>query len=85
MGSSLDPSGLTIASQQPLNPISRQWLPVLIEEDGFMFTRLWTLEERLEGRRVTLKHATASAWTDARVAALRMSTKAWKTIDSVIH
>lgn len=29
---------------------------------------LWTLEERLEGRRVTLKHATASAWTEALLA-----------------
>ena len=26
---------------------------------------LWTLEERLEGRRVTLRHTTASAWTEA--------------------
>lgn len=29
---------------------------------------LWTLEERLEGRRVTLKHATDSAWTEALLA-----------------
>jgi hypothetical protein len=29
---------------------------------------LWTLEERLEGRRITLKHTTASAWTEALLA-----------------
>jgi hypothetical protein len=29
---------------------------------------LWTLEERLEGRRVTLKHTTTSAWTEALLA-----------------